>query len=290
MGNRHFSGGGYVGYTGHVWNDSTKLSYAHARYLNHESKVWLSVDPFSIENFSNEKFLLNPQAQNSYAYANNNPINNVDEDGKFAHVLVGAGVGAAAGVTVQLIDDMVFKGKSFEELDWREYVGAAAGGAVQGAVISGTAGIGWVGVAGGNAGGDLVKTYSTAALKGELQKVNLGEAVTHAGFNGAFGVAGSKVPGLVGMGGRGSIESVTKSTMTKLANGKIGGMSIKTGAKIFTSNFVGDISTNVFMKPVDNKLQSKNINVSINPNSQISAVNTLQLPQNNTLLTGLKKM
>ena len=70
------------GYTGHKEDTESGLTYAHARYLNTNSKQWLSHDPFSLENFTDESWLLNPQLQNSYSYAGNDPVNAVDPDGK----------------------------------------------------------------------------------------------------------------------------------------------------------------------------------------------------------------
>jgi hypothetical protein len=44
----------------------------------------MSHDPFSIENFTDPRWLTYPQSQNSYSYGNQNPVNNVDPDGKYA--------------------------------------------------------------------------------------------------------------------------------------------------------------------------------------------------------------
>lgn len=70
------------GLTGHKADEHSKLTYAHARYLSNVNKVWLSHDPFSIENFTNSAWLQSPQIQNSYSYTSNNPINMIDPDGK----------------------------------------------------------------------------------------------------------------------------------------------------------------------------------------------------------------
>jgi RHS repeat-associated protein len=72
-----------TGFTGHKENDSLGITYAHARYLNNSNKQWLSVDPVSNEEFSTDRYLSDPQGQNSYSYVKNNPINLVDPDGKW---------------------------------------------------------------------------------------------------------------------------------------------------------------------------------------------------------------
>jgi RHS repeat-associated protein len=70
------------GLTGHKWDENSALTYSHARYLNNNSKIWLSNDPMSITGFSSDYFVINPQYQNSYSYVANNPVNNIDPDGR----------------------------------------------------------------------------------------------------------------------------------------------------------------------------------------------------------------
>lgn len=78
-------------YTGHEFDDTTSLIYARARYLMTTTHSFLSSDPviYNLESNNSQdrtrfsSILLNPQAQNSYAYAGNNPIINTDPDGKF---------------------------------------------------------------------------------------------------------------------------------------------------------------------------------------------------------------
>jgi RHS repeat-associated protein len=71
-----------IGYTGHRFDSDSNLTYAHARYLSNQNRVWLSEDPFALNNFSSDVFLLNPQIQNTYSYATNDPVNKLDPDGK----------------------------------------------------------------------------------------------------------------------------------------------------------------------------------------------------------------
>ena len=74
------------GFTGHKFDRDSSLTYAHARFLNNQNRIWLSNDPMSINGFNSDYFLTNPQFQNSYSYAGNNPVNNVDPDGKAVYV------------------------------------------------------------------------------------------------------------------------------------------------------------------------------------------------------------
>ena len=53
------------------------------------------------------EYLADPQAQNSYAYARNNPLKYTDPDGEFYQVAAAIGLGFVGGVTSQYISDVV---------------------------------------------------------------------------------------------------------------------------------------------------------------------------------------
>ena len=73
---------------------------------------------------------------NRYAYVGGNPIQRTDPDGEFwgAHILVGAIVGAVVNVAVEAAADLAQDGKLNKS--WKDYAGAAAEGAVAGAVLA----------------------------------------------------------------------------------------------------------------------------------------------------------
>lgn len=79
-------------FTGHEWDDTTGLVYAHARYLDTKAHTFLSVDPMLYK--IPVSYLTDPQQMNSYAYARNNPVTTTDPDGKFINILAGAVIGA----------------------------------------------------------------------------------------------------------------------------------------------------------------------------------------------------
>lgn len=63
------------GYTGHVNDPETNLVYMQARYYDPATGQFLSTDPKDVAAGSTFKF-------SRYAYANNNPIVNIDPDGR----------------------------------------------------------------------------------------------------------------------------------------------------------------------------------------------------------------
>ena len=65
------------GYTGHVHDTETGLTYMQARYYDPEIGRFMNTDPVGFKTN-------NPVSFNRYAYGNNNPYKYTDPKGKFA--------------------------------------------------------------------------------------------------------------------------------------------------------------------------------------------------------------
>jgi RHS repeat-associated protein len=87
-------------FTGHEYDEETGLTYMNARYYSSNVGRFVSQDPvartFDINTAEGKMMLRNPQLQNTYAYAGNNPTYYVDPDGKFVH-LAAAGIAGLVG-------------------------------------------------------------------------------------------------------------------------------------------------------------------------------------------------
>jgi len=68
-------------YIGEYYDSTSKLSYLNARYYNGNTGRFISEDPVFL---STKQDLANPQSLNSYAYANNNPVNAKDPSGLYS--------------------------------------------------------------------------------------------------------------------------------------------------------------------------------------------------------------
>lgn len=84
------------GYTGHVSDSATGLSYMQQRYMDPEAGVFLSVDPVTAYEQPVGQF-------NRYPYANGNPYRFTDPDGRVpvAPFVYGAVAGGVANVLIQ---------------------------------------------------------------------------------------------------------------------------------------------------------------------------------------------
>ena len=68
-------------YASYRYDEDTKQYYLMARYYNPNTGVFLSLDPIRGDT-------INPLTLNGYAYANNNPVMNIDPNGERAQVLI----------------------------------------------------------------------------------------------------------------------------------------------------------------------------------------------------------
>ena len=83
------------GYTGHVQDASTGLTYMQQRYYDPLLGRFLSVDPVTMHDNGD------PRLFNRYGYANNNPYTYVDPDGRLANFAIGFAIGFVLDAGIQ---------------------------------------------------------------------------------------------------------------------------------------------------------------------------------------------
>ena len=116
-------------FTGKERDAETGYDYFGARYYASVIALWLSVDPLA-DKYPN----ISP-----YAYCVWSPIKNVDPNGEWVQIVVGAVVSAVTDVALQ-VGGYMFEGKSFGQaisnVNMRKVAGSAAAGAIGVGVVS----------------------------------------------------------------------------------------------------------------------------------------------------------
>jgi RHS repeat-associated protein len=164
--------------------DASGLYYYRARYYSPQLQKFISEDPFGF----------GAGDTNLYTYTRNSPTNFTDAYGK-CPVCIGAGVGALAGIAGQAISDAL----SGQLSSGSTYLGAAAGGAVAGVVLTSTGNLYLAGAAGG-AAGNLVK-QGINNLTGEQDGFNVGDFAGDTGLGFATGLVPDGNSALKGLAG-----------------------------------------------------------------------------------------
>ncbi len=195
-------------YIGLFQDAPTNLIYAKARYYEGSRGQFISQDPVFWEvgiTADGKAVLRDPQLQNSYSYARDNPIINKDPDGRCPMCLLAIG-GAGAGIVGQFGYDVYSNvqaggwGSAFSNFSSGEtYLTRATQGAILGATggaVGTLTGVGLLGqsaIMGGASG--LVGAGANAYLG---ESVTVQSVATDVIFGGAtFGLAGAvpRVPG-----------------------------------------------------------------------------------------------
>ena len=148
--------------------------------------------------------LSDPNSLNRYAYGNGDPITFDDPDGEFINIAIGAIAGAIGGVVGQGVSDLI----SGKKPNWKNYVTAAAGGAVTGALIGSGVGVFVAGGAGG-----LTENFLNQSLNGALTGEREFDFGQLAFATGAGVVAGGSayVPGVNGAVGSAFRKQVVRN-------------------------------------------------------------------------------
>lgn len=108
------------GFTGHVEDSATGLTYMQQRYFDPSIGRFLSVDPIRTGTRSG-------RGMSRYAYANNNPISSIDPDGRWT-VAIGGGGNASAIVGVSGSSQYTFSFPSASPRTWKMGVLIQGGG------------------------------------------------------------------------------------------------------------------------------------------------------------------
>ncbi|MFR7933743.1 MAG: RHS repeat-associated core domain-containing protein [Acutalibacteraceae bacterium] len=238
-----------IRYRGYYYDIETGLYYLQSRYydatlcrfLNRDNVNYL--EPESIHGL------------NLYAYCNNNPVMFADPSGHsvILAMLIGAGIGLVIGLGSQLASDIIsnvvangFDLSEWKMSSWQTYVGVELGGVIGGALTP---------FLGPVVTGFITGASSTAISMGlsnvtGVSNYSLGEIICTSLLIGAVssittGILDNvKIPGV--NSGRGSLTAVSKQINTKLVNGSIKNVSIKTIGKMATLNAIYSAPFTIF--------------------------------------------
>ena len=233
-------------YKGYYYDEESSMYYCKSRYYVPEWCRWLNADsPSFLEPTI-------PNQMNLFTYCSNNPIANIDSNGKFgflATLLIGAVIGAVVNVASQLASDVLTNladsDDEFQFSSWQTYVGAAAGGFIGGALTFAKI-----------PGADAISSFATTSITMGLENITSNsdysteEIIKNSLFSAAIGSISGKVMNKVKINGinagRGSYQQVSKMIISKLNAGTIRSFSVKTGFKIFVSSLYDSIPGVIF--------------------------------------------
>jgi RHS repeat-associated protein len=189
-----------LGFTGHVNDTETGLTYMQQRYYEPLAGRFLSADPVTTSFKNGDLF-------NRYSYAYNNPYRFKDPDGRFGIP------GALAGAAIEAIAQYAVTGSVS---DYKAIAVAAAVGAVTGGVgsyaakaaMTGATTAGKAVVATAAAGGAAAAAgkHAEAALKGETASAK------DVGIAAAGGAAGAGAAGAIANGAAGALGKAAASS------------------------------------------------------------------------------
>ena len=228
-------------YRGYIYDRDTGLYYLQSRYYDPTIGRFINADTYTTTDTDG---LL---STNMFAYCENNPVNRSDPTGTISHLVVGAAVGAVAGLAGQLVSDLttsLFSGE-LKFSNWKTYVGAAVGGAAGGAVFAATGSSTAAGAASG-----FVTTFTSGALqKSETNRTwsdIIAESVCDGAASAYFGKLGDGIHLKGVTSGRNSFGAVYKSGLKKLKNHTVRKMRLKVMRKGAVYSAIGGVFTDLY--------------------------------------------
>ncbi|MCX7033222.1 MAG: RHS repeat protein [Arenimonas sp.] len=193
-----------IGYTGHVMDPATGLTYMQQRYYDQGVGRFLSVDPVTALDTGDMRHL------NRYAYGFNNPYKFTDPDGRTPVHAAGAVIGGVVGFIGGGVVSAISSGG-----DLKKTFAGAVGGAVGGVITGGTLGAASPAAA-------VAAAAVTGGILGEVTSQTVTNAMEHGGevseyqYDGGQ-VAMAGVAGFVSPAAKGLVDEVAMAAQKKLA-------------------------------------------------------------------------
>lgn len=124
-------------FKGYYFDEESNMYYCKSRYYVPEWGRWLNLDSPSFLDATSVTRL------NLFAYCENNSVTNVDYNGNFGIIaswLIGIAISIVVSLVNEVIEDVSTDGKLGGDKSWKDYTGAAIGGAGIGVGTSALAG------------------------------------------------------------------------------------------------------------------------------------------------------
>jgi RHS repeat-associated protein len=159
-------------YASYWYDDVLGQYFMKARMYDAEIGRFYSQDPLESDE--------NALSSNPYIYCDNNPINRLDPDGKFWHIVGGAAIGGLFGAGASLTSQLI----SGKGVNWKTVGKSGLSGAIGGGVFAATGGAGLIaaGALGGAAEGGssyLLNNGKKSSVKGFAGSVAWGGHLVH---------------------------------------------------------------------------------------------------------------
>ncbi|WP_309400952.1 RHS repeat-associated core domain-containing protein [Cerasicoccus maritimus] len=158
--------------------DATGFVFNGARYYEPRSGKFISPDPLG-----------HGASTDLYSYANGDPVNFIDPDGRFGHIAIGAAIGAIINTGIEAAVQI-----SNGEFDGKKLAIAAASGAIEGALFSTGAGAvasisGKVAIGAASSLAGNVASQELSIITGEADGFSVQDAAISAAAGGLGGAA-----------------------------------------------------------------------------------------------------
>jgi len=164
-----------IRYRGYYYDSETGLYYLGSRYYDPAVKRFINADGATLV-VTNSGGLTD---KNYFAYCNNSPVIQKDDDGELGHIALGAIVGGILGAAGEVVSQ-VATGTKLKDVNWKDVAIEGVNGAVTGGLMLSGLPVSTI------TAGRAITNAATSVLHSINNKENCGKAVVKAASSAAF--------------------------------------------------------------------------------------------------------